>query len=83
MSVHVGDDLLREGHSFEAVIEGYPEWDLAAVKALTARELGQAVFRDPVADQLCHGIVSGNKPQRIARALAQEANTNWIINRNP
>lgn len=61
MSVHIGDDLAEMGLSREAVVERYPDHDLAAVHAATARELGQMVYREHKPDQLCHGIVAGKK----------------------
>ncbi len=81
MSVHIGDDLQDAGHALEAVLEKYPHMDLAAITAVTARAAGQAVCRDEVPDELCHGIVAGNKTRSVARRFAAEATTNWLIRR--
>jgi len=81
MSIHIGDDLAAAGHPVEAVLEKYPEWDLAAIKASTARDMEQVVCRDHDPYELCHGIVAGKKRKNMARAFASEATANWIVRR--
>lgn len=81
MSVHIGDDLQAAGHPVDAVLASYPEWDLAAVKAGTARSLKQAVCRDHSDSELCHGLVAGKKTGSGARTLAAEATELWVVRR--
>lgn len=81
MSVHIEDDLLSSGNPVEAVLENYSDQDLAAIKAATARQMNQAVCREPDPHELCHGIVAGKKTGKIAKAFASEATANWLVRR--
>ncbi|HRQ73241.1 MAG TPA: hypothetical protein PLU35_09460 [Phycisphaerales bacterium] len=82
ISVHIGDDLAAMGLSPEVVVERYPDYDLAAIHAATAREMGQRVYREHKPDQLCHGIVAGKKSKATAERMAAEATANWVVRRS-
>lgn len=83
MSIHNGDDLAAGGHKIEEVLDKYPEMDLAAITAGSARHRDQKVYKQHDPEELCHGVVEGKKSGATSRAFAQEATRTWLIRRNP
>lgn len=77
MSIHVAKDALAEGHQPEDVLRGLAGFALAAFTAGAAREVNQGVAREPLPDQIAHGVVFGKKPKSISRRLSRASK--WVV----
>jgi hypothetical protein len=78
LSVNLSSVMLETGRVPGDAIRGHAGFGLAAITAAHARSLNQAVARDPVPDELSHGIVYGEKTHPIRRKLRDGAQ--WIVN---
>jgi hypothetical protein len=61
MSVNIASALFSIGSSVEMCIAGYPNQRLVALTAGDARSFGQSICRDPLPDDLSHGVVYGQR----------------------
>ena len=77
MSIHLGRDALEAGYRPEDVLVGHDGYALAGLTAGLARDHEQGVAREPLADQIAHGIVFGPKGKRIRKALVRGAT--WVV----
>jgi hypothetical protein len=77
MSVCLQDTLEEAGREPVSVLEGHPDFALAAISAGNAREYGQKVVRDPLPTEPAHGLVAGEKKKRIMSNLAKSSV--WVI----
>lgn len=78
LSVNIESVLLTEGKTAEVCLQGYQVYKLVAITAGEARRYQQAVCRDPLPDNLSHGLVCGSKNnQKINNGLRDSAK--WVI----
>lgn len=77
MSIHVAKDASADGHQPEDVLRGHDGFALAAFTAGTARELDQGVAREPLPDEIAHGVVFGKKTRGIRRRLSRASE--WVL----
>lgn len=77
MSVHIAKDAEAEGHQPEDVLEGHENFGLAAFTAGTARRTEQGVAKEPLPDQIAHGVVFGRKTRGRKRSLSRASI--WIV----
>lgn len=77
MSVHLGDELDRAQVPPEEVLATYPGAYLVAFAARAAREVHQAVCRDPMIGEIAHGLVVGKKSSARKNALAKASV--WVV----
>ncbi|MFP3941451.1 MAG: hypothetical protein ACLF0P_14220 [Thermoanaerobaculia bacterium] len=77
MSIHVAKDALAEGHAPEDVLRGHEGFALAEFTAGTAREADQGVAREPLPDQIAHGVVFGKKTKGVKRRLGRASE--WVV----
>lgn len=73
MSVNIASALLDTGSSVATCVAAHPNHRLVSLTAADARSLGQSICRDPLPDDLSHGIVHGQKNRRIANDLRLRA----------
>jgi hypothetical protein len=78
LSVNIESTLMNSGGSRESCLRGSNAHKLVSITAQSARQLSQAICRDPLPDDLSHGLVYGSKNARSIcdglRALAV-----WMI----
>ncbi len=77
MSVALADTIASTGRTPHSVLNGYDDHALVSVPAQAARDLGQAVYRDPTHDEPAHGIVGGHKTRAQSRSLARACS--WVV----
>lgn len=64
LSVNIESILLNEGKSPAAYLQGHLVHKLVSVTAGEARQHSQAVCRDPLPNDLSHGLIVGSKNNR-------------------
>lgn len=78
LSVNIESTLTNTGGSAETCLHNYKAHKLISITAENARQLNQAVCRDPLPGDLSHGLVYGSKNARNVhdglRAMAA-----WVI----
>jgi hypothetical protein len=78
LSVNIETVLMDSGGSAESCLHDSSAHKLISITAQNARQLNQAVCRDPLPDDLSHGLVYGSKNARSVhdglRAVAA-----WVI----
>jgi hypothetical protein len=78
LSVNIESVLIDLAGSFESCLHDSNAHKLISITAQNARQVGQAVCRDPLPTDLSHGLVYGSKNARSVhdglRALAE-----WVI----
>jgi len=78
MSIALSDVLAQLGRNYESVLEAVEgEFALVGFTAEVARANGQGVAREPTPEEPAHGVVFGDKPKRVRRAIAK--NSRWIV----
>ena len=77
MSVHVKEILHENGLSVDSVLEGHEEFALAYFTAGAARDLDQAIVKDPKDGAPAHAHVIGNKTKSVQKSFAKIAE--WEI----
>ena len=77
MSVHVKEILHENGLKADCVLEGHEQFALAFFTAGVARDLAQAIVKDPREGQPAHAHVVGNKNKRVQKSFAEVAE--WEI----
>jgi hypothetical protein len=61
LSVHIESVLTEIGRSAESCLQNCNAHKLMSITAGSARQFGQAICRDPVPEDLSHGLVYGSK----------------------
>lgn len=84
LSVNIESVLKMQGCTPEACLHDYDKaaYSLVSITAGDARKLNQAVFRDPLPDNLSHGIVYGTKNNKKIPEGLQSAAV-WVIPPTP
>lgn len=77
MSVVLEVVLQELERDYESVLVGHDNFACAYISAQLARNLQQGIVRDPVPEELAHGLVFGNKPPSVRRKMAEEAE--WLV----
>lgn len=77
MSIVLGDDILRDGRSAQAIVHAFPGFAIAAFTAGLARSCQQGIAREPLDDEPAHGVVFGRKTGSIKRMLAKSSH--WVL----
>lgn len=77
MSVVLEVVLQELGRDYESALAGHDNFALAYISAQLARNLEQGIARNPVPEELAHGLVFGNKPSSVRRRMAEAAE--WMI----
>ena len=77
MSVLLADVLGEMGRGPATVLAGHQDYGLASVTAGLARECLQGVARDPLPEEQAHGVVFGDKTNRVRRTLAE--GSRWVV----
>ncbi len=78
MSVALQAVLGTMGLPPQHALVGYEETHaLAAFKTTVARQNGQGIARDPLPEDPAHGVVFGNKPRAVSKALASASH--WVV----
>ena len=77
MSVHVKEILRENGLTADSILEGHKNFALAYITAGAARDLAQAIVKNPRDGQPAHAHVVGNKPKSVQRSFARVAE--WEI----
>jgi hypothetical protein len=78
LSINIESILLGEGKTSTACLQNYLVHKLVSITAGVARRLQQAVCRDPLPDDLSHGLVCGAKNnRRVHEGLRDSAD--WVI----
>lgn len=78
LSVNIESILVNEGKSPAACLHGYLVHQLVSVTAGEARQYSQTVCRDPLPNDLSHGLIAGSKNnRRILEGLRDSAK--WIV----
>lgn len=72
MSVALESSLRGRGEQPMAVLRGHEGFGLVAITAGLARQLGQAVARDPLPNDPDHAIVYGKKTKSVQKRLSRE-----------
>jgi hypothetical protein len=81
LSVNLHSVLEQNGYSPDACLSAYPLERLVSLRAEAARSCNQALCRDPLPDDLSHGLVYGNKNGKTPEKLT--AASNWVIPAGP
>lgn len=77
LSVDLASVLQASGQTPATTLSGHQGFALASVTAQVAREQGQAVCRDPLANNPAHAIVAGKKTTAVKRHLARHSE--WVV----
>ena len=78
MSVALSDTLDQLGREYASVLEGVEgDFGLVGFSANVARDNGQRVAREPTPEEPAHGVVFGDKPKSVRRAIAKRCR--WIV----
>lgn len=77
MSIHVASDAVAQGYEPKDVLRGHDGFALAAFTARAAREVGQRVAREPLPDEIAHGVVFGKKTRGVRRQLGRASE--WVV----
>lgn len=77
LSIQIEECLSARNRGPVDVIVDFPEHDVTAITASVAREQQQAICRDPLPGDECHGLVLGKKTGAISRRLAESATEWW------
>lgn len=80
MSVALECELVAHGSPPSSVLVGHDGFGLASITAQLARDLGQAIVRDPQPGDPAHGLVFGNKTDSIRKKMAKAAA--WEVSPN-
>lgn len=77
MSVNIRSGVFTSQRREKDVLPLDPPMALAGIRVSTVRGAGLGTVRAPVADQIAHGEVIGDKTKPVRRALATEAF--WVV----
>jgi hypothetical protein len=64
----------------DCVLQGYPQDNLAAIKAGHPRSLGYAIVRDPTPEDPSHALICPSPNKGNARKIAKQAS--WVVLRD-
>lgn len=81
MSVNLASKLAEDGGQPDQILASYPGHRLVALRAGDARSAKQAICRDPLPEDLSHGLVFGPKNKKTSEQLRKLAA--WIIPAEP
>jgi hypothetical protein len=82
LSINIESVLRSEGKTAEVCLQNYPKYKLVAITAGEARQYQQIVCRDPLPENLSHGLVCGSKKSnRIHNGL--RALAKWVVPAQP
>jgi hypothetical protein len=77
MSVSLSTVLAAQGLPQSSALIGLARFSLSCITAKMARDNDQGIQRDPLAENLAHALVFGEKPKKVGRKLAKSAR--WIV----
>jgi hypothetical protein len=77
LSIDLESVLLAEGLDYTATLQNHDGHSLVAFTAALARANEQAVARNPLADNMAHGIVAGRKTGRVKKNL--RIGSEWLV----
>lgn len=77
LSVDIESTLATTGGSAETCLQNYKAHKLVSITAGEARRFNQAICRDPIPENLAHGLVYGSKSKSVRNGLRTAAS--WVI----
>jgi hypothetical protein len=73
MSIALECELVLRGLPPSSVLAAHEGFSLTFITTELARNLGQAVVRDPTPDEPAHGLVVGTKSDKVKKRMAAAA----------
>jgi hypothetical protein len=81
LSVNLESEMVHQSRSAESCLQNHRDHKLVSITAGDARNFSQSVCRDPIPDDLSHGLVYGKKSRHIYEGL--RIASAWVIPASP
>jgi hypothetical protein len=81
LSVDIRSTVTALGRDLQSCVEGHEGYGLVSITAGLARQQHQSVSREPIPENLAHGIVDGKKTPAVKKAFYSQCA--WEIDSRP